>query len=371
MTRGDTGETPLARELRAIIAAEGPMPVARFMALCLAHPRHGYYMARDPLGRAGDFTTAPEISQMFGELLGLWAAAVWQQMGAPSPVHLVELGPGRGTLMADVLRAAQRAPDFCAAVSVHLVEISPVLRERQRETLKGAGRPVSWHGDISELPDGPLIVLANEFFDALPVNQAVRTAGGWHERVVGLDPAGGFVFGLAPSAIPHFDALLPPRLRSSPPGTLWEWRDDRVASDLCRRIENFGGAALVIDYGHTQSAPGDTLQAVRRHGYADPLASPGEADLTAHVDFEALGRVAEHHGLRVSGPTSQGKFLRRLGIEPRAARLMAAATAGQAAAIDAALQRLTGNDSEAMGELFKAMGFAHSALPPLPGFDVA
>jgi NADH dehydrogenase [ubiquinone] 1 alpha subcomplex assembly factor 7 len=366
----DTGETPLARELRAIIAAEGPMPVSRFMALCLAHPRNGYYMARDPLGRAGDFTTAPEISQMFGELLGLWAAAVWEAMGAPSPVHLVELGPGRGTLMADALRAAQRAPAFHAAISVHLLEISPVLRERQRETLGETGRPISWHGDIDEVPDGPLIVLANEFFDALPVNQAVRTADGWHERVVGLNPTGEFVFGLSPGPIPRFDALLPSRLRASLEGSLWEWRDDRVASDLSRRIEIFGGAALVIDYGHAQSAPGDTLQAVRRHGYADPLASPGESDLTAHVDFEALGAVAQRHGLRMSGPLSQGNFLRRLGIEARAARLKAAATAEQGEAVDAALHRLTGDGPHAMGELFKVAGFAHSALPPLPGFDI-
>jgi SAM-dependent MidA family methyltransferase len=361
----------LEAELRRLIAAEGPLPVARYMALCLSHPRHGYYMGRDPFGRAGDFITAPEISQMFGELLGLWAADVWQLMGSPSRVLVTELGPGRGTLMADALRATKALAPFRAALSVHLVEMSPVLRERQRMTLAAHSTDVSisWHHDLMELPDAPLIVLANEFFDALPVNQAVRTNDGWHERAVGIDAEGRLAFGLQPARIPGFARLLPRHLANAPPGAVYEWRSDTLVAELCRRMRAFGGAALMIDYGHTESGLGDTLQAVHSQTFADPLATPGEADLTAHVDFAALGAAALRFGARVHGPLTQGDFLRRLGIEVRAAKLKRAATAEQTAAIDAALARLVGMGEHEMGGLFKAMALADPRFVALPAFD--
>jgi NADH dehydrogenase [ubiquinone] 1 alpha subcomplex assembly factor 7 len=361
--------TPLETELRRMIAADGPISVARYMALCLGHPVHGYYMARDPLGPAGDFVTAPEISQMFGELLGLWAAAVWQQMDAPARALLVELGPGRGTLMADALRAASVVPGFRTAASVHLIETSPALRSRQQETLAPLGVPLAWHDDIAQLPDAPMIVLANEFFDALPVFQAVKTLNGWHERMVGLDRDGRLALALHPQPLPRFDGLLPPELRNARPGELFEWRADREVAELCGRLESFGGAVLAIDYGHAESGFGDTLQAVHRHASADPLGAPGEADLTAHVDFAALARAAGRAGAAVQGPLGLGEFLRRLGIEARAAKLRANATAAQSADVERALARLTGTAPGEMGALFKVLAFANRDLGPLPGFD--
>ena len=361
--------TPLETELRRMITADGPIPVARYLALCLGHPTHGYYMARDPLGATGDFVTAPEISQMFGELLGLWAGAVWQQMGAPARVLLVELGPGRGTLMADALRATRAVPGFGAAVAVHLVETSPTLRRRQQQALASHAIALAWHDDIMQLPGAPMIVLANEFFDALPVSQAVKTADGWHERMVGLNADGRLALALHPAPIPGFEALLPPALRNAPAGAVYEWRSEREVSELCARLQHFGGAVLAIDYGHVESALGDTLQAVHRHAFADPLAAPGEADLTAHVDFAALAGAADRAGAAVHGPLTMGEFLRRLGIEARAAKLRANATAAQRADVDRALARLTGTRSGHMGALFKAIAFAHRDLSPLPGFD--
>jgi NADH dehydrogenase [ubiquinone] 1 alpha subcomplex assembly factor 7 len=361
--------TPLAAEIRRMIAVDGPISVATFMALCLGHPEHGYYTTRDPFGRAGDFITAPEISQMFGELIGLWAASVWQMMGAPARLGLVELGPGRGTLMADALRASQVVPAFAAALDVHLVETSPALRRRQRETLAGIGIPLAWHRDLADVPDVPLIVIANEFFDALPVHQAVRTSTGWHERMVGIGPDDRLVFALHPDPIPGLAALMPDTVAAPPTGAVYEWRSGDVAADIARRVVKHSGAALVIDYGHVESAVGETLQAVGHHGFADPLTNAGEVDLTAHVDFAALARTAQAAGARVHGPLRQGEFLRRLGIEARAATLRAKATAAQGAEIDAALARLTGAGREAMGELFKAIAFADPKLGALPGFD--
>jgi SAM-dependent MidA family methyltransferase len=363
---------PLEAELRRIIESEGPIPVARYMALCLSHPRHGYYMRRDPLGAAGDFVTAPEISQMFGELIGLWAAAVWAQMNSPARILLVELGPGRGTLMADALRAAKAAPAFRAALSVHLVEMSPALRQRQQETLAAAraeGMSIDWHQDIAAIPDAPAIVVANEFFDALPIGQAIKQADGWRLRAVGLDLDDRLAFGLQPTAIPQFEASVPAALRGAASGAVYEWRSEAVVAELAQRLSRFGGAALIIDYGHAECGLGDTLQAVRGHAFADPLAHPGDADLTAHVDFGALGRAAVRTGARVHGPVTQGDFLRRLGIEARAATLKSAANAAQIAAIDAALARLTGRGEGEMGALFKAMALSAPALVSLPGFD--
>jgi SAM-dependent MidA family methyltransferase len=359
---------PLENEIRRRITLAGPMPVRQFMALCLTHPEHGYYMTRDPLGRAGDFVTAPEVSQIFGELIGLWAATVWQLMGQPENLRLVELGPGRGTMMNDALRAAHVVPWFRTALLVHLIEISPALRQRQQETLKGVEVPVLWHDSFDQVPEGPVIVLANEFFDALPAHQAVKQINGWYERMVGIDGQGNFTFTIADEPMPLFDQLLPQHLRDAPLGAVFEWRPDNMPLELGRRVTHQGGAALVIDYGHLKSAPGETLQAVGRHGFADPLGAPGTVDLTAHVDFQALALAAESMGVRVHGPISQAEFLRRMGIDRRAGALKARATPEKSADIDVAVARLTGEGRTGMGKLFKAIAFADPKLDALPGF---
>jgi NADH dehydrogenase [ubiquinone] 1 alpha subcomplex assembly factor 7 len=357
----------LKQEIATTIAHEGPMTLERYMALCLAHPRHGYYMTRDPFGAAGDFITAPEISQMFGELLGVWTNEAWRLSGSPNPARLVELGPGRGTLMSDVLRVARIAPPFLEAISVHLVEMSPTLRRIQEKTLASAAKPASWSEDLSNTPRGPAFILANEFFDALPVRHYVKTVQGWRERLVGLDAAGDLVFGLSHDIEPSLN--VPAR-----EGSILEIGAvaQRVMSDIAARLVREGGALLVIDYGYLETTIGDSLQAVAKHSYVDPLADPGEADLTAHVDFAALARAAEAEGARVFGPVTQGQFLRQLGIERRAQTLTKKATPDQAQAIADALDRLTGDRDprHQMGGLFKVMAVTHPDMPTLPGFVV-
>ncbi|WP_127092073.1 class I SAM-dependent methyltransferase [Aquabacter cavernae] len=358
--------TALEREIRDLIAAEGPMPVSRYMALCLGHPVHGYYITRDPLGAQGDFTTAPEISQMFGELLGLWAVATWQQMGSPEGVRLVELGPGRGTLMADVLRAARVVPAFGEGVSVHLVETSPALRARQKAALPKVSP--QWHDRLEDVPPGPAIVLANEFFDALPISQFVRGAEGWHERRVGFGPDGRLAFGLDPRPAPLGAALARFVPGAHAEGAVLEHLESGAAATLARRIAEQGGAALIIDYGPARPGVGDTLQAVRAHRYADPLEAPGEADLTAHVDFTALARRALVEGAAAYGPLTQGDFLMRLGIVQRAERLQQSTNASQRKAITAALSRLAGRGEGEMGALFKVLSLCDPKAGPPPGF---
>jgi NADH dehydrogenase [ubiquinone] 1 alpha subcomplex assembly factor 7 len=359
---------PLEREIRRRIEAAGPMPLAEYMGLCLGDPTHGYYVTRDPLGADGDFITAPEVSQMFGEMIGLWMAATWNKMGAPENVRVVELGPGRGTLMKDALRAMRVMPAFREASVLHLVEISPVLREQQERALADADVPIFWHAEFAEVPKGPAIVVANEYFDALPVNQAVKTYTGWHERCVAIGENGKLVFTLANDSIPHFERLLPPDLRDAPAASVFEWRAELAAMELGRRIAHEGGGALVIDYGHTESAFGDTLQAVGRHAYADVLSAPGTIDLTAHVDFAALIRAVETMGARGYGPIDQSQLLRRLGIETRAANLKAQRP-DKATEIDVAMARLIGYGRSDMGGLFKAAAFAHPSLGPPPAFE--
>ena len=351
----------LGEEIRAMIEAEGPIGVDRFVTLCLQHPRHGYYTTREAIGR--DFVTAPEVHQMFGELVGLWAAQVWLDLGSPAPLRLVELGPGRGTLMADALRATRVVPGFRDAVRVHLVETSPRLREAQADRLDGSGVPVAWHAALDDLPAGAGIVLANEFFDALPVRHYVRGADGWHERVVGLDADGALAFGASAEPV----AMAGPAGR---PGDILEVGHAGLAAmtTLAGRIAREGGALLALDYGHAESGLGETLQAVRGHRYADVLAAPGEADLTAHVDFAALGRAAVAAGLQAYGPIAQGTFLCRLGIFARAEALKRRATPEQAVAVDAALTRFTAPDSS-MATLFKAMALAQVGARPPPGFE--
>ena len=362
-------QSPLEAELRRRIAAAGPMPVAQYMRLCLTHPQHGYYITRDPLGAKGDFVTAPEISQMFGELIGLWAAAAWKLMGSPENVRLIELGPGRGTMMLDILRAVQIVPAFRKAIVVHLVEVSPALQKRQREALAAIDVPVEWHQALEDVPDGPSIILANEFFDALPVHQAVMCADGWHERVVKIADNGSLQFAHARDPIPLFDQMLPQKLRGAPIGAIFEWRADQVALEVGRRVVHTHGAALVIDYGHVESAAGDTFQAIGRQEFTSPLKAPGNVDLTAHVDFQALANAAESLGARVHGPIEQAEFLRRLGIETRAESLRKGAPLAKNAEINSALARLTSAEATGMGKLFKAIAFGDPKLGELPGFE--
>jgi len=356
--------TPLEEHLIQLIRRAGPITLERFMAEALGHPRYGYYTTRDPLGRAGDFITAPEISQIFGELIGLWCADLWMRMGAPDPVNLVELGPGRGTLMADALRVIETAaPDFAGALRLHLVETSPVLRRLQAERLEA-----TWHADVGDLPGGPMILIANEFFDALPVRQLVRTADGWCERLVGVgEPGGRLVLTLGPPA-PEAAGLVGPDHLDAAIGTCIEVSPQReaVMTALARRLVADGGALLVIDYGPAAGGPGDSVQAVRGHRFTDILEAPGEVDLTAHVDFAALTRTAVTAGADVCGPVSQGRFLGALGIEARARQLLASADARQAADIRSGVARLTA--PEAMGELFKVLAATAPGGPPPAGF---
>ena len=356
-----------AEHLKGRIEETGPVTVADYMTIALTHPDGGYYMSGDPFGRGGDFITAPEISQMFGELLGLWTAVVWQAMGAPSSVHLVELGPGRGTLMSDMLRAALQLPPFLDALDVHLVEISPALGAAQEKTLADArarGMSVSWAPSFDRVPDGPVIVIANEFFDALPVRQFHKTPDGWRERLVGVKDDGGFRFLLADDEADH--TLLPEGADELDAGALVEVSPIAMQAmgAVARRMVDYGGAGLVIDYGYGAGGFGETLQAVKAHAYADVLKNVGEADLTAHVNFTALADAARAAGAAVHGPVPQGAFLERLGLSERLGALMAGATAEQAAELEAAYRRLT--DADEMGVLFKVLAVTQPGLSVPP-----
>jgi NADH dehydrogenase [ubiquinone] 1 alpha subcomplex assembly factor 7 len=359
--------SPLEQAIARRIRLQGPISVAAFMAEALGHPEHGYYMKADPLGARGDFITAPEISQMFGELIGLWCAEVWRLMGQPDPLQLIELGPGRGTLMADALRAAKVLTGFVEAVRIHFVETSPALRERQKATL--APWPVAWHQGIDSLPEGPSILVANEFFDALPAHQFERRPEGWRERMVALDGER-FMLTVSPYPTPP-EMLIPQPLRiGAPVGAVAEVSPSAVSTmrAIAERIDTTGGAALVVDYGHADHRAGATLQAVRRHQRHEFLAEPGAADLTAHVDFAALAGAARAHAV-VHGPVAQGDFLRSLGIELRARQLRMRADDAQKRAIDVATQRLI--DPDEMGTLFKVLAVCDRGLAPPPGFERA
>jgi len=355
--------TPLRNDIAELIKLEGPISLERFMGMALGDPRYGYYMTRDPLGAQGDFTTSPEISQMFGELIGLWCADLWLRMGQPDTLSLVKLGPGRGTLMQDVLRATKNVIGLHRALTVTLVEMSPVLRETQRQTLSASGVTVQWSADISALPELPTILLANEFFDALPVRHYQRFQGQWHQRLIGLGADDQLMFGLAREPEPALTT-------QAPDGSVFEFSliGETIMADLASHLARFGGAGLVIDYGHTKSSFGETLQAMKGHHFVDPLTDPGEADITTHVDFERLGRIAKAQGVHLTGPTPQAQFLSALGIVERTARLIKGADAAQGREIEAALQRLTERTPTGMGSLFKVLGFHHPHTPEPAGF---
>jgi len=348
-------------ELTKIIAEqiklEGPISIAQFMQQALQNPDYGYYVSGDPLGVDGDFITAPEISQMFGEMIGIWCVEVWRQMGSPSQFALLEMGPGRGTLMQDVLRATAKVTGFHEAAKIYLMESNETLRAEQMEKLE-THKPV-FIDEPCLLPPLPLIVLANEFFDALPVQQFVKTANGWRERKVDWDGSR-FSFVLSPHEV---TLPLPEELsffELSPQSILLM---QEVASAIVQR----GGAALVVDYGYAQAGGQDTLQAVSGHAYANPLERVGEIDLTTHVDFAALRATAEKQGAKVTEITHQGAFLRAMGVDLRAMQLKMKATPQQARSIDLDLRRLT--DSAQMGELFKVMALCRNDIKEMPGFS--
>jgi NADH dehydrogenase [ubiquinone] 1 alpha subcomplex assembly factor 7 len=353
----------LSERIAALIAAQGPISVAQFMTLALHDAQAGYYAIRDPFGRAGDFITAPEISQMFGEMLGLWLGQVWMDQGAPKNTHLVELGPGRGTLMADALRVLKRVPGFCEQVEIVLVEASPALREFQKARLADSGARLRWtaHFDLGEVP---LLLIANEFFDALPIRQYVKTGRGWCERMV-VAKDGALDFALAPQAT--LAAAIPASRAGAPDGGVYEASPAATAliAEIARIISTQGGAALLLDYGYAHTGFAETLQAVRNHQPSPVLADPGASDISAHVDFAALAESARQHGATVSGPKGQGAFLEALGIGTRA-RKLAEANPAETDKIMGAIDRLTAPSE--MGTLFQAMALSPSAAPPLPGF---
>lgn len=358
----------LADILRRRIALAGPITVAEFMSEALSHPVLGYYRSGKPLGSGGDFVTAPEISQMFGELLGAWLAERWQALGSPSRARLVELGPGRGTLLADALRATRSVTGFHAALDLHLVDIHRGLRAVQGVALTGFSP--TWHDRLEQVPSGaPLLLIANEFLDALPIRQLVRQPWGWAERMVGLARAGtDLAFAAAPGKSP-LASLLSSEVRAIDSfGSIAEISPavTSLTSEIARRIATDRGAALIVDYGYESGTHGDTLQALRAQKAAGVFEAIGEADLTAHVDFAAVTRAAQQAGASVDGPVAQGDFLSRLGIEARAAVLRRSATPAQAATLDAAMRRLI--DPGQMGTLFRAIALRDSSLPPAAGF---
>lgn len=350
----------LKEHIVARIATQGPMRIDEYMTTCLLHPTLGYYTTRDPFGAGGDFITAPEISQMFGELLGLCIAQTWLNQGAPASFTLAELGPGRGTLMADALRACRAVPGFIDAANITLVEASPTLRQIQTETL--SGHTLTFADALETLPDQPLYLIANEFFDALPIRQFLRDGAGWRERQVGLNGKA-LTFGLGPA---QPQPALSARLENTQDGDLIEScaAIAPVLDAVSTRIAANGGMALIVDYGDWQLT-GDSLQALRKHQKVSPLDTPGDADLTAHVDFAALaqaGASCAHSTL-----TPQGIFLERLGIAQRAQNLAAQLNGRALETHVAAHHRLT-HPSE-MGNLFKVMALYPQGSAPPPGLD--
>ena len=369
MTPLSLTETPLKERLKRQIARTGPIPVSAYMLQCLTDPDHGYYATQRSIGAKADFITAPEISQMFGELIGLWMVSAWQQAGCPNPFRLVELGPGRGTLMRDMVRSIRSALTNTASLEIHLVDISQPLIIEQSRILATDSENTHWHPTIDALPQGPLFIIANEFFDCLPVTQWVRHRDKWHERVIGLDRNGELCFGLGAiravieplTEAEHQDGAIMERSPAS----------EAVIADLAGKLTCEGGAGLFIDYGYTSPGFGDTFQAVRDHRYADPLAAPGKQDLTAHVNFAALAAAAnkeietcEPSSHRVAEVISQGAFLLSMGLLERAAALGHGKPAEQQEMIRDAVERLAAPDQ--MGTLFKCMAIIarRASLPP-------
>ena len=361
--------TPLEHRIKALVRMNGPMPVFEYMGTCLGDPEHGYYMAREPFGAKGDFVTAPEVSQMFGEVIGAFLVETWERLGRPAPFHLVEFGPGRGTLMADLLRVAKRVPAFLAAARLGLVETSERLRAKQAATLAGGPLAPVWYARVEDIPPGPLVGEATEFFEALPIRQFQRADGAWRERVVGLDAAGELTFGLGTTTLP--EGAVPKASATAREGAIVEVTPVgvEIMARLAGRIAESGGVLLAVDYGYAGPAFGDTFQAVRAHAHVDPLERPGEADLTAHVDFTQLAQAALGAGAAVHGPSEQGDFLLALGLAERAGRLGSDKDEAARAEIVGQVERLVG--AEEMGTLFKVIAVTPPGLtvPGLSPFD--
>ncbi|WDI30586.1 class I SAM-dependent methyltransferase [Hyphococcus flavus] len=360
--------TPLEERLIDLIKLKGPITIADYMSDALGHPHEGYYMSRTPIGGDGDFTTAPEISQVFGELIGLWLIETWQAMGAPKNFNLIELGPGRGVLMEDMLRAARLRPGFAKAAQVWLLETSGRLRLEQQKRLKATEAKPLWADEYADISPAPSLIIANEFFDCLPVRQFERVEAGWRERLVGLDESKTeLAFTLAETPPPSdFDL---PDLTDSDVGDVFELNlpAQEFVSHICATLKEHGGHALIIDYGHMERGFGDTLQAVRDHRYWPPLSSPGRADLTAHVDFEALATIAIEDGVTAHGPVTQGRFLDRLGLTLRVEALCKGQDEKRAEEIRNGAMRIA--SPQGMGEIFKVMCLSSPSLPTPAGFE--
>jgi NADH dehydrogenase [ubiquinone] 1 alpha subcomplex assembly factor 7 len=369
--RCEDGEgTPLASILRARIRETGPLPLAEFMQACLHDPEHGYYRKRQPLGALGDFTTAPEISQMFGEIIGAWAAVVGDVLrgAAPDePLRLIELGPGRGTLIVDVLRVVATQLRLSQSLTLHLVEQNETLRTLQKSALDGTGHPPSFHDRLEDVPSGPTILIANEFLDCLPINQLVRQDGAWRMRCVGLDQHGAFEFQRGDDAQPELNQMPD---GDTDEGAILEYCPGLASTiaSLASRLRAAPGLALIIDYGTSETCYGDTLQAIRTHGHADPLSRPGDTDVTAHVNFAELGALARLNGLNVYGPLPQARFLTELGLVQRLAQRMQGADAATRNQLEIEAARLAAPG--AMGNVFKVMVLASPHIGPPPPFEL-
>ena len=356
--------TPLAKKLRRLIAATGPISVADYFSACLGDPEFGYYRTREPFGAAGDFITAPEISQLFGEMIGIFLVSAWQAHDKPGAIRLIEIGPGRGTLMADAQRVIQRlAPDLAEAATAHLVETSERLTRIQQETLAGAPIDCRWQSALAEVPEGFTLLFCNEFFDALPVRQFINTGSGFRERLVTVGDDGALTFCTGTATI---EPDTPPQ--QARPGDIFEIAPAReaVMAEIAARIRHRNGTALIVDYGHLESSFGDTLQAVRRQTFADVLEEPGACDLTSHVDFKALARAAATEGVKIWPAMTQGTFLLKLGLLQRAGALGAGKSVAKQEEIHSSVERLAGAGEGQMGSLFKVLCISGGDAPLAP-----
>lgn len=350
----------LEKYLKELILQTGPISMAEFMQLALSHPEYGYYKTREPFGLKGDFTTSPEISQMFGELIGIWCVDIWYKMGCPKDIQLIEIGPGRGTLMADLLRITRHIPDFHDSISVSMVETSQRLCEIQRDKIGNLHPRINWVANISDLAMKPLILVCNELFDALPIHQYVKQNAKWHEKMLGVNKSGELEFTLSPCAFspsPNDETKDGSVVEICPLAKV-------IIEEIASRVKEYSGAALIIDYGYVKCEYKNTLSALSKHTHSDILKSIGMADISAHVDFMALGKVIVGKNVEVYGAISQGEFLRNLGIEVRADKLKENASEKQKADINSALQRLVGNGEKQMGELFKVLSLASDGIVP-------
>lgn len=353
--------TQLAEKLKRGIAVSGPISLAEYMHICMADPQFGYYKNQTAIGAKGDFITAPEISQMFGELIGIWCLDIWQKLGAPKQFCLAELGPGKGTLMNDLIRAAKIIPEFISAANIFMVETSELMQTAQKEALQDTNLNITWISEVSDLPNMPTIVIANEFLDVLPIHQYVRSGNKWSERGVSIDKDNNLHDVLLAAILE--EALLPNGYKDEPEGSVFETSPAREAiiEIISHKISDHTGAALFIDYGHATSGFGDTFQALRSHGFADPLAEPGLADLTSHVDFEKLAICAARLNIKPRIST-QAEFLLAMGLIERAGSLGQNGGVQFQTQIQEAVERLA-SDSQ-MGSLFKVLCLNSDGIEP-------